>query len=105
MEIDEKLSYSLQVFELAVQSADTDVPDSLQFDPAPRAGEPLVSRRVPDYFLVSSWFTFENRALIPQSDEPYVRITVSASYYGASPTSIGDIVIRIRAYHILQAPD
>lgn len=26
---------------------------SLQFDPAPRAGEPLVSRRVPDYFLVS----------------------------------------------------
>ena len=25
---------------------------SLQFDPAPRAGEPLVSRRVPDYFLV-----------------------------------------------------
>ena len=27
---------------------------SLQFDPAPRAGEPMVSRRVPDYFLVSS---------------------------------------------------
>ena len=23
----------------------------LQFDPAPRAGEPLVSRRVPDYFV------------------------------------------------------
>ncbi|KAJ3563414.1 hypothetical protein NP233_g8958 [Leucocoprinus birnbaumii] len=36
MEIDEKLSYSF-----------------LQFDPAPRAGEPLVSRRVPDYFLLS----------------------------------------------------
>ncbi|KAF5391615.1 hypothetical protein D9757_002423 [Collybiopsis confluens] len=36
MEIDEKLSYSF-----------------LQFDPAPRAGEPLVSRRVPDYFLAS----------------------------------------------------
>ncbi|KDN48596.1 Serine/threonine-protein phosphatase PP2A catalytic subunit, partial [Rhizoctonia solani AG-8 WAC10335] len=36
MEIDEKLSYTF-----------------LQFDPAPRAGEPLVSRRVPDYFLVS----------------------------------------------------
>ncbi|RXW15285.1 hypothetical protein EST38_g10569 [Candolleomyces aberdarensis] len=35
MEIDEKLSYSF-----------------LQFDPAPRAGEPLVSRRVPDYFLL-----------------------------------------------------
>ncbi len=28
---------------------------SLQFDPAPRAGEPLVSRRVPDYFLVSTF--------------------------------------------------
>ncbi|KAG8954142.1 serine threonine-protein phosphatase [Tulasnella sp. 424] len=34
MEIDERLSYSF-----------------LQFDPAPRAGEPLVTRRVPDYFL------------------------------------------------------
>lgn len=33
---------------------------SLQFDPAPRAGEPLVSRRVPDYFLVSL-FTFDHR--------------------------------------------
>ncbi|KAJ7928970.1 Metallo-dependent phosphatase-like protein [Mycena leptocephala] len=39
MEIDEKLSYSF-----------------LQFDPAPRAGEPLVSRRVPDYFLVCNVF-------------------------------------------------
>lgn len=25
--------------------------DSLQFDPCPRAGEPMVSRRTPDYFL------------------------------------------------------
>lgn len=31
----------------------TDVIHSLQFDPAPRVGEPLVTRRVPDYFLVS----------------------------------------------------
>jgi hypothetical protein len=30
--------------------------NSLQFDPAPRAGEPMVSRRVPDYFLVSFCF-------------------------------------------------
>ena len=29
---------------------------SLQFDPAPRAGEPLVTRRVPDYFLVCRFF-------------------------------------------------
>lgn len=34
MEIDENLKYTF-----------------LQFDPAPRTGEPLVSRRVPDYFL------------------------------------------------------
>lgn len=26
-----------------------DKADSLQFDPAPRAGEPLVTRRPPDY--------------------------------------------------------
>jgi serine/threonine-protein phosphatase 2A catalytic subunit len=54
MEIDEKLSYSLYVIcqrcliPLMMVSS-----HSLQFDPAPRAGEPLVSRRVPDYFLVS----------------------------------------------------
>ena len=53
MEIDEKLSYSLYVnFYLWPGSAPEFV-FSLQFDPAPRAGEPLVSRRVPDYFLVS----------------------------------------------------
>ncbi|KAK1055835.1 hypothetical protein LTR74_015371 [Friedmanniomyces endolithicus] len=27
------------------------LPDLLQFDPCPRAGEPMVSRRTPDYFL------------------------------------------------------
>lgn len=32
---------------VCVQVSDTF--DSLQFDPAPRAGEPLVSRRPPDY--------------------------------------------------------
>jgi hypothetical protein len=59
MEIDEKLSYSLCVFcplcrilwEVLTRSF-----LSLQFDPAPRAGEPLVSRRVPDYFLVCGFF-------------------------------------------------
>lgn len=34
LEVDESLKYTF-----------------LQFDPAPRAGEPLVSRRVPDYFV------------------------------------------------------
>ncbi|KAG5220926.1 Serine/threonine-protein phosphatase PP2A catalytic [Salix suchowensis] len=52
MEIDEKLSYSLYVLLLSFLHTLT-VFSSLQFDPAPRAGEPLVSRRVPDYFLVS----------------------------------------------------
>jgi hypothetical protein len=60
MEIDEKLSYSLFVALSSYDHACVRVTDrryrdrSLQFDPAPRAGEPLVSRRVPDYFLVNS---------------------------------------------------
>lgn len=54
MEIDEKLSYNLCVLILSHNSKHDDkLERSLQFDPAPRAGEPLVSRRVPDYFLVS----------------------------------------------------
>jgi hypothetical protein len=54
MEIDEKLSYSLFValFLLRFARSNPTGNRSLQFDPAPRAGEPLVSRRVPDYFLV-----------------------------------------------------
>ena len=55
MEIDEKLSYSLCVaLPMCAVRARLIALCSLQFDPAPRAGEPLVSRRVPDYFLVSS---------------------------------------------------
>jgi hypothetical protein len=42
--------------------------NSLQFDPAPRAGEPMVSRRVPDYFLVRVVFNlcviYYTRALL-----------------------------------------
>ena len=52
MEIDEKLSYTLWVLSRLWLGWCSHVA-SLQFDPAPRAGEPLVSRRVPDYFLVS----------------------------------------------------
>jgi hypothetical protein len=53
-------------------------PSSLQFDPAPRAGEPLVTRRAPDYFLVSENIFCPSRALkaLPSSDETtnvYVR--------------------------------
>lgn len=54
MEIDEKLSYSLYVHYSYIEITVHICSCSLQFDPAPRAGEPLVSRRVPDYFLVSS---------------------------------------------------
>lgn len=53
MEIDEHLKYTLYVpsnphldFRLPIL-----MPLSLQFDPCPRAGEPMVSRRTPDYFL------------------------------------------------------
>lgn len=54
MEIDEKLTYSLQVHSSGrVWNMLMFLLISLQFDPAPRANEPLVSRRVPDYFLVS----------------------------------------------------
>lgn len=56
MEMDEKLSYSLCVTSCGRvywYPKLTDVIYSLQFDPAPRVGEPLVTRRVPDYFLVS----------------------------------------------------
>ena len=60
MEIDEKLSYNLFVcfsnYAFYTEIRLTLWRRSLQFDPAPRAGEPLVSRRVPDYFLVSCCF-------------------------------------------------
>ena len=52
MEIDEKLTYSLCVLTNSFLMFYSLQFISLQFDPAPRAGEPLVSRRVPDYFLV-----------------------------------------------------
>lgn len=53
MELDEKMDHQLYVFlfcrtSAAVQSL---TPHSLQFDPAPRRGEPHVTRRTPDYFL------------------------------------------------------
>lgn len=50
MEIDEHLKYTLYVVTMfTVNSFLTH--HSLQFDPSPRAGEPMVSRRTPDYFL------------------------------------------------------
>lgn len=54
MEIDENMKYTLCVQpsspRASMSGADLAFfrPCSLQFDPAPRAGEPLVSRRVPD---------------------------------------------------------
>jgi len=52
MEIDEHLKYTLSVSpNLVFLTAIADISDSLQFDPCPRAGEPMVSRRTPDYFL------------------------------------------------------
>lgn len=57
MEIDEHLEYTLYANAPPVASLPSDclsVPVcccSLQFDPAPRRGEPHVTRRTPDYFL------------------------------------------------------
>ncbi len=50
MEIDEHLKYTLYVSEKIWFSRRLTL-HSLQFDPCPRAGEPMVSRRTPDYFL------------------------------------------------------
>lgn len=52
MEIDEHLKYTLYApLHASSQSQPANAPGSLQFDPCPRAGEPMVSRRTPDYFL------------------------------------------------------
>jgi serine/threonine-protein phosphatase 2A catalytic subunit len=50
MEIDEHLKYTLYADSLTVYGFEL-TSSSLQFDPCPRAGEPMVSRRTPDYFL------------------------------------------------------
>lgn len=47
--MDDALKYTLWVVLVYVNGRKTDGADSLQFDPAPRAGEPLVTRRPPDY--------------------------------------------------------
>jgi hypothetical protein len=51
MEIDEHLKYTLYVSVLLSSKTLLTQNYSLQFDPCPRAGEPMVSRRTPDYFL------------------------------------------------------
>jgi serine/threonine-protein phosphatase 2A catalytic subunit len=54
MEIDEHLKYTLYVPPTKPSNHSTSTTNthhSLQFDPCPRAGEPMVSRRTPDYFL------------------------------------------------------
>lgn len=51
MEIDEHLKYTLWVVVFISASFVLLTVHSLQFDPCPRAGEPMVSRRTPDYFL------------------------------------------------------
>lgn len=49
MEIDEHLKYTLYVLALLINFIPTLTFGSLQFDPCPRAGEPMVSRsKFPD---------------------------------------------------------
>ena len=88
MEIDEKLSYNLFV-SFSNPTFYTEIGltlwrHSLQFDPAPRAGEPLVSRRVPDYFLVSCCLTYTFFDLLIfsyYSDETNFHIQVNKRTY------------------------
>ena len=49
MEVDEYLNKTLYVTAMIYCIVLT--LGSLQFDPAPRRGEPMVTRRTPDYFL------------------------------------------------------
>lgn len=77
MEIDENMKYTLYVsiFLRACCTREADMHTavtSLQFDPAPRAGEPLVSRRVPDVsYPTSPWqqhytkLTLDHSAVLP----------------------------------------
>ena len=53
MEVDEYLNKTLYVFlHVFLSSGLRSVSfNSLQFDPAPRRGEPLVTRRTPEYFF------------------------------------------------------
>ena len=51
MEIDEHLKYTLYELRSGSFLVQLLIVPSLQFDPCPRAGEPMVSRRTPDYFL------------------------------------------------------
>lgn len=90
MEIDEKLSYSLFVshllyFPYALVADCT--PSSLQFDPAPRAGEPLVSRRVPDYFLVK-FHLVDHEFAMNQSSFPTVTTSHLTAYCTYNTTQL-----------------
>ena len=53
MEIDEQMKSTLygSSYHMLYVELPANIENSLQFDPCPRAGEPMVSRRTPDYFL------------------------------------------------------
>jgi serine/threonine-protein phosphatase 2A catalytic subunit len=51
LEIDENMQYLLYCRRTVFASSITNALCSQQFDPAPRKGEPQVSRRIPDYFV------------------------------------------------------
>ena len=98
MEIDEKLSYSLFV---ALASRVVRVTDrrihrgrSLQFDPAPRAGEPLVSRRAPDYFLVKFHLIF-HEFMMNSSTVTTSHLTAYCTYNTTQLPLVASIASRI----------
>ena len=99
MEIDEKLSYSLFVslFLFFLCMCVTDCTLSLQFDPAPRAGEPLVSRRVPDYFLVYFHLLCPECMMnyLPSSTVTTSRLTAYCTYNTTQLPLVASIASRI----------
>lgn len=70
MEIDENLKYTF-----------------LQFDPAPRTGEPLVSRRVPDVRRCDSPSTFCNLICVQRKESPTEQ-PIQTSLHGCSHSAI-----------------
>lgn len=69
MEIDEHLKYTLYVSLSNAKTPATNFFPSLQFDPCPRAGEPMVSRRMLQvqsfYFPNSKLTKYRHTRLLP----------------------------------------
>jgi hypothetical protein len=98
MEIDENLKYTLCVLPLVgccgLELTLIILCRSLQFDPAPRAGEPLVSRRVPDVRSLSR----------PRVRRPRPHLSPSLAVLPLSTLSLGTASRPRRRLYIALSP-